>query len=34
VEIQLNQMVNGYSFGWIMVKDMLGNYFTKPNIDP
>ena len=34
VEIQLPQPVNGSSVGWIMVKDMLGNYFTLPNIDP
>ena len=33
VEIQLPQQVNGSSTGWIMVKDMLGNYFTVPNID-
>ena len=33
VEIQLPQPVNGSSTGWIMVKDMLGNYFTVPNID-
>ncbi len=33
VEIQLPQPVNGSSTGWIMVKDMLGNYYTVPNID-
>jgi len=34
VEINLNTLVNGSSAGWIMVKDMLGNYFTDPKIDP
>ncbi len=34
VEVALSQTVNGYSTGWIMVKDSLGNYFTRPNIDP
>jgi LysM repeat protein len=34
VEVALGQMVNGYSTGWILVKDSLGNYFTNPHIDP
>jgi LysM repeat protein len=34
VEVTLDQAVNGYSTGWIMVKDSLGNYFTDPSIDP
>lgn len=34
VEITLTQPVNGYSTGWILVRDGLGNYFTNPNIDP
>jgi LysM repeat protein len=32
-EVALPQMVNGYSTGWILVKDELGKYFTIPNID-
>jgi len=34
VEVALSQMVNGYSTGWIMVRDTLGTHFTDPNIDP
>lgn len=34
VEVQLGATVNGYSTGWILVKDSLGNYFTKPSINP
>ena len=34
VEVALSQMVDGYSTGWILVRDTLGNYFTEPNIDP
>lgn len=34
VEITFSQPVNGYSTGWILVKDGLGNYFTNPTIDP
>ena len=34
VEITLSPMVEGYSTGWILVKDSLGNYFTEPNINP
>jgi len=34
VEVALGQTVNGYSTGWIMVRDSLGNYFTDPNIGP
>lgn len=34
VEIALDQVVNGHSTGWIVVKDALGNYYTRPNIDP
>jgi LysM repeat protein len=33
-EVALSQTVNGYSTGWIMVRDTLGNHFTEPNIDP
>ena len=34
VEVALSQMVNGYSTGWILVRDTLGNYFTEPKINP
>jgi len=34
VEVALSPLVDGYSTGWIMVKDQLGTYFTRPNIDP
>jgi LysM repeat protein len=33
VQILLSSPVNGYSSGWIMVKDGLGNYFTDPHIN-
>jgi LysM repeat protein len=34
VEITFTQPVDGYSTGWILVKDSLGNYFTNPTVDP
>jgi hypothetical protein len=34
VEVALSHVTDGYSTGWIIVKDALGNYYTKPNIDP
>ncbi len=34
VEVALSHVVNGYSTGWLVVKDGLGNYYTNPNIDP
>ncbi len=34
VEITLNATVNGYSTGWLLVKDTIGNYFTSPRMDP
>jgi LysM repeat protein len=33
-EISFDHPVNGYSTGWIMVKDGLGTYYTNPKIDP
>ncbi len=33
-EVALDRTVNGYSSGWIMVRDQLGNYFTEPHLDP
>lgn len=33
-EVALDRTVNGYSTGWIMVRDQLGHYFTEPHIDP
>ncbi len=32
-QITFDQTVHGYSTGWIMVKDGLGNYYTEPNIN-
>jgi hypothetical protein len=34
VEVNIVPPHNGYSSGWILVKDGLGNYFTDPHIDP
>ena len=34
VEITLSPRVSGYSTGWILVRDSLGNYFTDPNLGP
>ena len=34
VEVILNPYVVGYSTGWILVRDLLGNHFTEPLIDP
>jgi LysM repeat protein len=33
-EVALGQVVNGYSTGWILVRDTLGSHFTEPKIDP
>jgi len=33
VQILFDSTVNGYSSGWIMVKDGLGNYYTDPAIN-
>lgn len=33
VQVKISPPVNGYSTGWLLVKDQLGNYFTKPRID-
>ncbi len=34
VEVTLSPLVSGYSTGWILVRDSLGNYFTEPEIGP
>lgn len=34
VEVKLNVLVEGYSAGWILVRDTLGRYYTQPLIDP
>jgi LysM repeat protein len=34
VEVTLNPMVQGYTTGWILVRDTLGKHFTDPPIDP
>ena len=33
VQVLLPRTVAGYSTGWIVVKDGLGNYYTVPNVD-
>jgi LysM repeat protein len=33
VEVQLNP-ASGYAVGWILTRDSLGDYFTRPNIGP
>lgn len=33
VEVNLYQHPKGYTKGWMLVKDQLGNYFTEPRID-
>jgi LysM repeat protein len=33
VQITFDKTVHGYSTGWIMVKDGLGNFYTNPNIN-
>jgi len=33
VQVKISPSVNGYSTGWLLVKDQLGNYFTSPQID-
>jgi LysM repeat protein len=33
VEVNLYQHPKGYTTGWMLVKDQLGNYFTKPQFD-
>jgi hypothetical protein len=33
VKVHLYPSVKGYSSGWMLVRDQLGKYFTKPAID-
>jgi LysM repeat protein len=33
VKVNLYQHPKGYTEGWMLVKDQLGNYFTSPQID-
>ena len=33
VEVNLYQHPKGYTRGWMLVKDQLGNYFTSPQFD-
>jgi len=33
VQVKISPPVKGYSSGWLLVKDQLGNYFTNPQID-
>jgi LysM repeat protein len=32
VEVALSPLVSGYSTGWIMVRDSIGNFFTDPKL--
>ncbi len=34
VEVALNQMVDGRCTGWIMVSDVLGGFYTSPELGP
>jgi LysM repeat protein len=34
VQVYFPQTSKGYTSGWMLVKDHLGNYFTNPQIDP
>lgn len=33
IEVQLTSL-SGYSVGWILVRDSIGNYFTNPHLGP
>ena len=33
VQVNIIPVQKGYSSGWVLVKDQLGNYFTDPHID-
>jgi len=33
VQVKISPPVKGYSTGWLLVKDQLGNHFTRPQID-
>ena len=34
VQVKISPSVNGYSTGWLLVRDQYGTYFTSPQIDP
>ncbi len=34
VQIKISPAVNGYSTGWLLVRDQYGTYFTSPKVDP
>lgn len=34
VQVKISPPVNGYSTGWLLVRDQYGKYFTSPQIDP
>ena len=34
VQVKISPSVNGYSTGWLLVRDQFGTYFTSPQIDP
>ena len=34
LEVRIFPAAKGYTTGWLLVRDQLGNYFTDPQIDP
>lgn len=34
VQVKISPAVNGYSTGWLLVRDQYGTYYTSPKIDP
>jgi len=34
VQVKISPAVNGYSTGWLLVRDQYGTYFTSPKVDP
>lgn len=34
VQVKISPAVNGYSTGWLLVRDQYGTHFTSPKIDP
>jgi len=34
VQVKISPAVNGYSTGWLLVRDQFGKYYTSPQINP
>jgi LysM repeat protein len=34
VQVKISPAVNGYSTGWLLVRDQYGTHYTSPKIDP